>query len=205
MTSEFLLEAIGQMDDELVLEAAAPVRRAIPWAKVSGLAAAVLLCVGIAHIPGLLPMKGLSAGTAAPEVGGGFPLLNDAVPDQDVNDSYEYRSEQESQVQEPSAANKSESATADGAAQGVMEPKFFTQRGVYLPIVLDSESIKQKTPPPENASPLGNLVIAVPGKQVYPSTGTQALLGCPVWESEDGEYLYVQLPDGDWLTAERYQ
>lgn len=198
MTSEFLLDAIGQMDDDLVLEAVAPARRTIPWAKVSGLAAAILLCVGIAGIPGLLPMKGLSSGTAAPEVGG---LLNDAVMDQDAEDAFEYRSEQESQVQEPSAATKSESATADGASQGVFEPRFFTERGVYLPIALDSESIKQKTSPPENASPLGNLVTAVPGTQVYPSTGTQDLVGCPVWESEDGEFLYVQLPDGDWLTA----
>lgn len=204
MTNEFLLDAIGQMDDDLVLEAATPVRRAIPWAKVSGLAAAVLLCVGLAHIPGLLPMKGLSTGTAAPEEGN-FPLFNDAILDQDVNDSYEYRSEQESQVQEPSAANKSESVTADGASQGVFEPRFFTERGVYLPIVPDSGSIKQKTSPPESASPLGNLVSAVPGEQLYPSTGTQALVGCPVWESEDGEYLYIQLPDGDWLTAKRYQ
>lgn len=202
MTSEYLLDAIGQMDDDLILGAAAPVRRAIPWAKVSGLAAAVLLCVGLAHIPGLLPMKGLSSGTAAPEVGG---LLNDAVMDQDAENAFEYRSEQESQVQTPSAANKSESVTADGASQGVFEPRFFTERGVYLPIVLDSGSIKQKTSPPESASPLGNLVSAVPGEQAYPSTGTQELVGCPVWESEDRDYLYIQLPDGDWLTAKRYQ
>lgn len=202
MTSEFLLEAIGQMDDELVLEAAAPVRRTIPWAKVSGLAAALLLCVGIAHIPGLLPMKGLSAGTAAPEVGGGFPLLNDAVLDQDAEDTFEYRSEQESQVQAPSAANKSESAAADGTAQGVMEPKFFTQRGVYLLIAPPSQA---KLPDDAKMKELGKLASAVPGTQVYPSTGTEELVGCPVWESEDGEYLYIQLPNGDWLTAKRYQ
>lgn len=204
MTSEFLLDAIGQMDDDLVLEAAAPSRHPIPWAKVSGLAAALLLCVGLAHIPGLLPMKGLSSGTAAPEADR-FPLLSDAVLDQDVNDAYEYRTEQESQVQEPSAANKAESVTADGASQGIMEPKFFTQRGVYLLIVPASGSIKHQAPPPETAVSLGKLVAAVPGEQIYPSTGTQELVGCPVWESEDGQFLYIQLTNGDWLTATLFQ
>ena len=55
MTSEFLLEAIGRMDDELVTEAAEPARRSIPWLKVSGWAAALLLCVGVASLPALMP------------------------------------------------------------------------------------------------------------------------------------------------------
>jgi len=203
MTSEFLLDAIGQMDDELVTEAAEPTRRAIPWLKVSGWAAALLLCVGVANLPGLLPMNGAASGTAAPE--SDF-FLGDVMLDQDGKaEDYEYRSDQESQVKEPSAANKTESAsaTADGATAGVMEPKFFTQRGVYL--LTGDEPYKPKMPFLTNVNALGDLVAAVPGEQVYPSTGTQELVGCVVWESVDGQTLYIELPDGGCLVARLYK
>ncbi|MBR2935320.1 MAG: hypothetical protein IKB79_07055 [Oscillospiraceae bacterium] len=197
MTSEFLLEAIGQMDDELVLEAAAPIKRHIPWRQGAGWAAAILLCVGIAHISGL-PLNGASMGAAAPEAenakGG---LLADTA---DGAGDYEYRADQESQVEEPAEKYKSESMTAGGTAQGVMEPKFFTRRGVYLIV-----APLNRTPPPEGAKELGKLVAAVPGTQAYPATGTQELVGCPVWESENGLYLYIQWPDGSWLTAKLYE
>lgn len=199
MTSEFLLDAIGQMDDELVLEAAVPSRRAIPWSKAAGWAAAIAVCVGIAHIPGALPFTDANSGAAAPE---SDLLLGDVMLDMDTKgDDYEYRSEQESQVQEPSAANKSESTTADSATQGIFEPKFFTERGVYLLAVSDSGDLKKKVSPPENATFLGELAAAIPGQHRYPSTGTQELVGCPVWESEDGQFLYIQFPNAEWLVA----
>ena len=198
MTSESLLDAIGQVDDDLVLEAAAPARRPIPRVKAAGLAAALFLLVGIANLPGLLPFPGANSGAAAPESDW---LLGDAMMDVDTKGKdYEYRADQESQVQTPSQENKSESMTADGTQQDILEPKFVTERGVYLLV-----APLQQTPPPEGAKKLGKLVAAVPGEQVYPSTGTKALVGCPVWESEDGEYLYVQLPDSKWLIAKLYK
>ena len=200
MTSEFLLNAIGQMDDELVIEAAEPTRRAIPWLKVSGWAAAFLLCVGVASLPDLLPMNG--AGSAAPE-SDFFP--GSVLLDQDIKgDDYEYRSDQESQVKDSSAANKTESATADGTTAGVMEPKFFTQRGVYF-LIGEEFPYKPKLPDTEKLTNLGALVAAVPGEQIYPSTGTQEYVGCPVWESENGKVLYIQLKDGGCLFATLYE
>ena len=197
MTSEFLLEAMGQLDDELVLEAAAlPARRGIKWGQVAGWAAAILLCVGIAHMPGL-PLNG--AGTAAPENGAAqeeqmkHHLLADAA---DGTADYEYRSEQESQVQEPSAEHKSESMTAGGTQQGIMEPQFFTERGVYLLVELWHQD-----PPPEGAKELGKLAAYRYGEEIYPAVRARELEGCPVWESADGEYLYVQMSDEGWLTA----
>ena len=200
MTSETLLEAIGRMDDALVMEAAEPTRRAIPWSKAAGWAAALLLCVGVAALPDLLPMNG--TGSAAPE--SDF-ILGDMIPDQDTKgDNYEYRSDQESQVWEPSAANKAESTTADGAVGGVMEPTFFTQRGVYF-LIGEEFPYKPKLPDTEDLTNLGVLVAAVPGKLVYPSTGTQEYVGCPVWESTDGKTLYIQLKDGGCLFATLYK
>ncbi len=196
MTSEFLLDAIGQMDDELVLEAAVPARRTIPWLKVSGWAAALVLCVGVASLPGLPPMNGAGSGAAAPEAD---MILGDIATG--GTGDYKYTSDQESQRQEISV-NKSEAAGADGAAHDFIEPRFFTKRGVYL---LTADPSKPKLPNEEEARELGVLVAAVPGKQVYPSTGTQSLVGCPVWESVDGKFLYVQLPDGSWLFAQLYE
>ncbi len=200
MTSEFLLEAIGQMDDELVLEATAPVNRHMPWGQVAGWAAAIVLCVGIARMPGM-PWKG--AGAAAPENGAPqeeqtkHHLMADAA---DGAWDYEYRSEQESQVQEPSTAHKSESA-ATGGAMGIMEPQFFTERGVYLLVTPPL----QQTPLPEGAKELGKLTAFRYDEQVYPAVRAKELVGCPVWESEDGEYLYVRQSDGWWLTAKLYR
>lgn len=200
MTSEFLLDAIGQMDDELVTEAAQPIRRPTPWLKVSGLAAALLLCVGLGSLAGVMPWNG--AGAAAPESG---MLLGDVMLDQDAAaEDYEYRSEQESKVETPSAANKAESTTADGATGGFMEPKFFTRRGVYF-LIGEEFPYKPKLPDTEQLNRLGNLNSAVPGKQVYPSTGTQEYVGCPVWESTDGNTLYIELPDGGCLVATLYE
>ncbi len=197
MTSEYLLETIGQLDDELVLEAAVPVRRNIPWGKVAGWAAAIVLCVGIARMPGM-PWKG--AGAAAPENGAlqeeqtKHHLMADAA---DGAWDYEYRSEQESQVQEPSAAHKSESAATGGTQQGIVEPQFFTERGVYLLVAPPW----QQTPLPEGAKELGKLTAFRYDEQVYPAVRAKELVGCPVWESEDGEYLYVQTKNDIWLTA----
>lgn len=205
MTSEFLLNAIGMIDDELVMEAVAPTRRTIPWLRVSSLAAAFLLCVGVASLPCLMPKN--SAGTAAaPESDGGLgsALLDryHYAADQDaVSNSFEHRSEQESQVQMPSAMDKGNFKTeAAGTTQGFFEPRFLTQRGVYL-LMGEEFPHKPKLPDTENLYPLGELVATVPGEQVYPSTGTKEYIGCPVWESEDGRTIYIQLKDGGCLFA----
>ena len=193
MTSEFLMEAIGQMDDDLLLEAAEP-RKYIPWKQAAGLAAAIVLCVGIARIPGL-SRNGAFVGAAAPEAESTMSgLLADTA---DGAEDYEYRSEQESQVQEPSAEHKSESMTAGGTQQGVVEPQFFTERGVYLL----ADPPQRTQPPMEGAKELGALAAYRYGESNYPAVWARELVGCPAWESADGEYLYIQQNDGYWLTA----
>lgn len=190
MTREFLLDAIGQMDDELVLEAAEPRKKYVPWKQMAGLAAAVLLCVGLARMPGS-PLNGVD--TAAPEEPMKHHLMADSA---DGASDDEYRFEQESQVQPPSAAHKSESA-ATGGAMGIVEPQFFTEHGVYL---LTTPPLQQMSLP-EGAKELGKLAAYRYGEELYPAVRAKELVGCSVWESEDGEYLYIQQPDGYWLTA----
>lgn len=189
MTSEFLLEAIGQLDDELVLEAASlPKRHAVPWSTLAGLAAALVLCAGLINAPHLLYRN--ASGTAAPETGG----LMDQV--QDGAGEYEYAADQESVMREPSADNKSESQATSGSTAGVMAPVFFTQRGIYM---LMAPPAQAKLP--DNCVSLGELSLSQPDQDIYPSTRTKELVGCPVWESPDGQILYIQLPDGMLLCA----
>ncbi len=184
MTSEFLLDAVGHIDDDLVLEARQiPKRRPIPWGSIAGIAAAVVLCVGIARIPGVLPWRGALSGSAVQESDNAAGV-SDVLQDQ-------YRGDQETSTEAPAAAGKENNHP--------LEPKFFTQRGVYLVTVPPTvQSL------PEDCIELGALVSAVPGTKAYPSTGTQELVGCSVWESADGTMLYIQMTDGKWLAARLY-
>jgi len=54
---------------------------------------------------------------------------------------------------------------------------------------------------PEGCHLLGNLSPAVSGMPRYPVTLEEKYVGCPVWESADGTTLYIQRPDGSWLSA----
>jgi len=197
MTSDFLLDAIGQMDDELVLEAAAPTRRAIPWLKVAGWAAALVLCVGVASLPGLMPQYASGGMRESDSV---FENFTADMELQDGTDSkFEYRADQESASQAPTVSDKAASTTA-----GVMEPLFFTERGVYM-LMGEQFPYKPKLPDTQSLKELGLLVASVPGEQVYPCTRTQEYVGCPVWESADGKTLYIQLKDGGCLYATLYE
>lgn len=198
MKSEQLLDAIGMLDDDLIVEAEEKVaRRKLPvWQMATAAAAAVVVCAGLYILPAMQP-----AGMAAPE----SQVVSDAMADvaggilaDGALDEYKYKTGQFA-VRAPSTANKD---TA-GETQGVLEPKFFTSQGVYLPVGDEGEFIRDKLP--EDMQFLGELVNAVPGKRVYPSTGTQELVGCPVWQSEDGEYLCIRVSDGQWLNAKLYQ
>lgn len=185
MTSEFLLEAMGHIDDDLVLETGQmPKGRPVPWRSIAGIAAALVLCGGIARIPGFLPLNGASSGGAVQEADDSATGASGVLQDQ-------YRGDQETSTVAPSATGKENNHP--------MEPKFFTQRGVYLMTVPPTvQSL------PEGCTELGKLVSEVPGETVYPSTGTEELAGCPVWESADGTMLYIQMTDGRWLSAQLY-
>ena len=177
MTSEFLLDAIGQLDDDLVLEAAAPAKRAIPWTRVAGLAAALMLCVGLTRLPGLLPRYSGSTGA-----GESAPTSYDPL--------YNYTKDEE---------ETAGSAVADSASgntkQEAAPSRFFTAKGLYLLVDDRTQPL-----PPEGAVALGRLNFSADGK-TFPATDDGGLVGCPVWESADGAYLYIKLPEGGWITA----
>lgn len=199
MKSEQLLDAIGKIDDDLILEAeekTVPRKRPV-WQLATAAAAALVVCVGAYLWPAMQP-----AGMAAPESQGtdNMGLMNDVadVVDGTVADSeYEYKYfTDQSTVRAPSTANKE----GAGAAQGVFEPVFRTEQGRYL-LVGEQFPIKSKLP--DGVRYLGELAKTEAGEPVYPCVGTEELVGCSVWQSVDGEYLYIQSPAGGWLQATR--
>lgn len=202
MKREHLLDAIGMLDDDLIVEAAAkPARRKLPvWQMATAAAAAVVVCVGAYLWPAMQP-----AGAAAPENQGlnnKFDLFADVadtaggVLADGTLEEYEYKSSSESALRAPSTANKD---TA-GTTQGVFEPVFRTEQGRYL---LVGEELPLKAKLPDDVRYLGELAATDHDKPVYPCVGTKELVGCSVWQSEDGEYLYIQSPAGGWLQATR--
>ncbi len=190
MRAEHLLDAMEYIDRELILEAEeAPVRRRLPvWQLASAAVAAVVLCAGLYLLPAMQP-----AGMAAPEdeAQNSSLILGDTADG--TNGDYEYRTEGVKEA--PSASQKQESAAGETHG-GVVEPQFFTERGVYL---FAEFGLKQKLP--ENVRYLGELSDVTSETQGYPAVRAKELVGQPVWESEDGEYLYVQMPEGGWWTA----
>lgn len=195
MNGEQLLDVLGQLDDDLILEAEeTPVRRKFPlWQAATAAAAAVVICAGAYLLPAMQP-----ADVAAPESQrtDSKEFMTDVADDVfDVaggtNDEYKYVTDQ-SAARAPLAGEK-ESA-------GVFEPVFCTEQGRY---VLVGEAFPLKSKLPDDVRYLGELTLTAPGKQVYPCVGTEELVGCPVWQSADGEYLYIQNPAGGWLQATR--
>lgn len=188
MTSEFLLDAIGQLDDDLILEARRP-RRRLPFRTLGGLAAALILCAGILANA---PLPGRSGDSQPPK----------AAEAQDSDPSLYADQEYVGQDGADRGGTPQYSVTSgsikDSAAAGAFQPRIHTTRGTYLPIVLPSGAVSPTLP--VDAISLGALQ-PFPGDDAsLPSTSDPELVGCPVWESADGERLYVRLPDG-WLTA----
>lgn len=203
MKSEDLLYAMGAVDEDLISEAEEqPARRKVPvWQIATAAAAAVVICAGVYILPAMQP-----AGMAGPEaeaqdvhngtfselmdVAGG--TLNDSAAD---GDEYKYVTDQ-STVRAPSATKQE----AAGETDGVCEPVFRTEQGRYM---LLGEEFPLKSKLPADARYLGELVLTVWDEPAWPSVGTEELVGCAVWQSEDGEYLYIQNPTstGGWLQA----
>ena len=204
MTSEHLLDAIGQLDDELVTEAAAPVRRRLPLRAVSGLAAVLVLCAGLLTAPQLRTLLPKNAGmAAAPET----------VDGKAEEDAYLY-SDLESQLA-PDSVNRGEDAalkdkterphasvtagSGTGAVSDVCKPVFYTPRGVYHLATLLTDTCPTL---PADAVSLGTLQQYPCDDAALPSVNEETLVGHPVWESADGTHLYIRTPDG-WYIAVR--
>lgn len=177
MNAEFLLQAMGLLDDDLVEEALQPaaprpslLTQTRRWVSMAA-CLAVLLTAGylITH----LGMGGGSSGSASASAGGSAPST-DTSPD--------------------GAAGGTGSNSAAGAAEPQEGGTIFLANQVYC---LTGEALPEL---PEGAVALGELSALYPDAP-SPSTDREEYVGRPVFQSADGSQLYVQRDDGLWAAA----
>ena len=175
MNSEFLLRAIGLLDDDLIDEALRPaasrpslLAQARRWASVAA-CLALLLTAGyfVTH----LGMGGSSSGSSSASAG----------------------------EEAPGNGTSSDSAAGGtGSSAGAVDPQeggtIFLANQVYC---LTGETLPEL---PEGAVSLGELSALYPDAP-SPSTDREEYVGCPVFQSADGTTLYVQRNDGQWAVA----
>ena len=177
MKAEYLLKAIGLVDDDLIQEAedyAPPARRTsfARWRPLAGgLAAACLIVAALFYLPSSLTWDSSSNSTAG------------AAQEQE-----------------------STSSQASDAAGGAMEPsspadqlpaagRILTPAGEYA---LTGETVSQL---PQNSSQLGVLFLEGEGSKSQLYTSRKEYAGCMLWEGPDG-VLYVQLPGEGYAVAQ---
>lgn len=183
MTSEFLLDAIGQIDDSLIFDAEKPIKRSPPIRNFAGIAAVLALCVSLS--PPFFWRAGNNAATgeAAPSssgatTGGTSPNYSNMTDDMQTESS---------QSSKPGAAAPSSPGSA---------ALFLTERGAYSLLRCRIDTL------PDGCRSLGSLTQAVDGAATYPATLDADYVGCSVWESADGTILYLQLSNGNWVAAQ---
>ena len=172
MTAEELLRAVGQVDDELIREAAdfyPPARRGLPtwWRPLAGGAAACLLAAVLVHLPA---GGGNSGGTGADQ---------QASSDAAAGGSW---SGESGAGAEPEAAGGSAQAdlrTPDGA---------FRLTGETLSAL------------PQDSRQLGVLFLEGESSREALYTARREYAGCMLWEGPDGT-LYIQRPGGGYAAA----
>ena len=187
MKSEHLLEAVGRIDDELVLEAARAPRRRAVWARWGALAAAAALCVGLI---GAYRLFSAPKGSAAP-----------ASPEQVFNAA---DAEASGSVTVDASLRAASGASAPTAsAEDVCKPVFFLN-GTANAIAGFEQAL------PDGCAPLGQLKLfprgtageeAAKAQDATPYVNDEALVGSPVWQDEDGD-LFIQLDDDLYVHAE---
>lgn len=209
MNTEFLLDAMGLLDDALIREAEqyAPRRRPVPWqnwvAWAASLAVVITLGYGVVHIGFFGGMGGGSAeapsggaDTPSGSTGGGSGW---SVQDSDSQS-------QESLNQPPAGAAGPDAAGGGTGADTPLYTGFIWLEGTSQDL---SGGVYQLTGqvaelPVETVS-LGEL------SALYPDapgliTDVEAYVGCQVWAEGDGpDRLYIQLPDGRYTAAELVQ
>lgn len=184
MTAEYLLEVMGLIDDGLIRDAEASVRRRpafARWKQWGALAACLALVATLGYGATHLPVKCGSGNSAAPSASADASELR---PDESWD-----------AVSDGSAG--ADSAAESGAAGVPRSASIFTAAGEYR---LTGE-VRHALPQDVQAlEPLSGLYPDAP----YPTTDTEEYVGCALFEAPDGR-LYVQLPGGGCAVAEPVQ
>ena len=219
MNAEHLLDAIGQLDDDLVQAAEHYHRPKARYGQLLGWAAsfAVVLLLGywVTHL-------GLGGGnSAAPENAGGAPMegySGTSAPSAAEDGNPSQLPDLDTPLESPSGSNGlpesgDANAEAPGVSGDVQEPE---QPGepFWISVRLDVDhnyscifgEPKILDELPEGCVELGTLEFFWPGTKEpnVPYTASEEYVGCPVWllveENPQAIHFYVGLPEGGYLT-----
>ena len=195
MTSEELLNAIGQVDDDLIQEAEAyrPPAKVLLFARwkplIGGLAAACLVVAALTHLP---TMGNLAGGGASADATTAGQTESSAGGGTGTADSGE-GTVGNGLPSAPADPSDGESASPSQEQQGESSV-LRTPAGDYA---LTGEVVSEL---PENSRQLGVLFLEGEDSESQLYTGRKEYAGCMLWEGPDGT-LYVQLPGGGYALA----
>lgn len=219
MNAEYLLDAVGLLDDDLIREAeeySRPRRDYRPWI---GLAAsfAIVLTLGYAltHLGmdgGAAPENQASGGAAdAPSrsYGGAEappPELTEGPDGSGLQSGGDWpagspgagSSSDNAAPQEPGAFGGSEVGSSEQGQQGIWV------RGIYQAwtyYALSGDTVRELPP---DSVPVGILSSLYPDAP-SPYTDAEAYVGLELWQSPDEAYVYAALPDGGYAVGESVQ
>ena len=202
MNAEYLLDAIGRLDDDLVQEAEQYRRRA-HYGRWMGLAASLAVVILAGYV--LTHVGGMSGGNgAAPSLAGGgnggAPASGNSAPK--GGDGVSGTADQEAPEAAPSCSedrpdSPKEALDQDFAAtnQETLSDTIFVDGGAYI---LSGEVLTEL---PGDAVLLGELLAPEPDAPQL-NTSAEEYVGCPVWlltEDPGSSVLYVELPGGGYL------
>ena len=210
MNAEFLLDAIGQLDDALIREAER-YRPKARYGRMLSLAASfavvILLAYGVAHIR----MGGMSGG-AAPALSfpgggnGGAPASGNSAPREGDYSGADAPNAMDSaggsvEAEAPETTEPSPGEGLSDSKQGALSGTIFVGGGSYI---LTGEVLAEL---PEGGEPvlLGELLTMEPDSPRL-CTDAEELVGLNLWAENDGTDLltavYVELPKGGFVRAE---
>lgn len=208
MNAEYLLDAIGQLDDELVREAERYRRPKARYGRLMGLAACFAVAVALGYV---LTHFGMGGG-AAPSFsgggnGGGAPASGNSAPSTSDGADTPHEPEQPLGSSSPSGEN----AGAPGVSGDSMEPvpngePFWISMRLDGNLSINSFFFEPRVLDelPEGCVELGKLEFWGGTKEPnVPYTASEEYVGCPIWllmEGPETFTFYVGLPDGGYLT-----
>ena len=224
MTSEYLLDAVGLIDDDLIAEAEEPVRAPapVPWLRRWGGSVAACLVVAAlgwtlfdaAHTGMGGGMSGgasyssdgaSSAGTAAGSALPGEPA-GGMAPSGEGASSHEPSSPEPGSGGFSGAGSSMEEAPGDtlgsGGAQAPVSGTVFVENASGGSSTYRLTRYVERLP--EGAFRIGELCEA-PSGAAGPSVDRAEYAGLNLWQSEDGTRVYVELSGDSFVEAELVQ
>lgn len=177
MTSEFLLDALGLLDDELIQDAEAPAApKSLPWRRWTAWAACLALVLALGYGATHL---GMGSGTSGGSSAGGVPSASTGAGGDQWNGG---------------SGGENAASSSPAAGPDVLSGSIYTADGEYR---LTGEALDSL---PQGAEPVGALSALFPDAPL-PATDVEDYAGCALWQGPDG-VLYLQLPQGGYAPAE---